>query len=98
MDKELREKLNKLLDTMIDKVADKMEKIESDFTKALEQPCKIHIDNNGTRTDLDVEGGRLTLLLTLAGTEENILKQLNCTKEEFEFIKKIVATREANNE
>lgn len=97
MDKEIKEKLNKLLDTMLDKVAEKMEEMEGALDKALQQPCKIHIYSNGNDTQLDVEGGRLTLLLTLAGAEQSILKQLKCSEDEFNFIKNIVGTREAGD-
>ena len=94
IEKEIKEKLNKLLDGLLDKVAGRMEKLE----EAIHQPCKIHVDNDGTGTKLDVEGCRLTLLLTLVGTEKNMLKQLNCSNEEFELLKNLVGTQENTNE
>ena len=94
MDKELLEKLDKLLEKMVDSISGKTGAM---FKEALSEPCKIHIDNDGKGTALAVEGHRLSLLITLAGAEKGILKQLNCSTEEFEFIKNVVGTREAGD-
>lgn len=100
MDKELKEKMDKVLDKLLDSLdgkLDKMKDIDTKCKEALNTPCKIHIDNDGKGTALAVEGGRLSLLITLAGAEKSILKELNSSSEEFEFIKNMVGTEEANN-
>ena len=100
MDKELKEKMDKLFDKLLDSLdinLDKIKDIDTKCKEALTKPCKIHIDNDGKGTALAVEGGRLSLLITLAGAEKGILKQLNCSTEEFEFIKNMVGTEEAND-
>ena len=100
MDKELKEKMDKLFDKLLDSLDINLDKIKDIGTKckeAINTPCKIHIDNDGKGTRLAVEGGRLSLLITLAGAEKGILKKLNCSTEEFEFIKNMVGTEEANN-
>lgn len=100
MDKELKEKMDKVLNKLLDNLdvsLDKIKDIDTKCKEALNTPCKIHIDNNGKGTALAIEGGRLSLLITLAGAEKGILKQLNCSNKEFEFIKNMVGTEEANN-
>ena len=101
MDKELKEKMDKVLDKLLDNLLninlDKIKDIDTKCKEALNTPCKIHIDNDDKGTRLAVEGGRLSLLITLAGAEKGILKQLNCSTEEFEFIKNMIGTEEVNN-
>ena len=103
MDNEIKEKLNELLEKVIDKVSKNMDGLEDNFNQAVKEPCKIHVDNDGKGTGVKVEGKRLSLLITLAGAEKNILKELNCSNSEFDFIKNMVASEiadkeEANNE
>lgn len=97
MDKELKEKMDKLLDKLLGINLDKIKDIDTKCKEALNTPCKIHIYNDSKGTRLAVESGRLSLLITLAGAEKGILKQLNCSTEEFEFIKNMVGTEEAND-
>jgi len=96
MDKELKEKLNSLLNTVIDTLADKIGEMSGACEEAITKPCKIHIDSENGNTKLEVEGGRLSLLLTLAGAEKSILRDLKCSKEEFELIKNMVGSEEVN--
>ena len=66
------------------------EEVKKKFNEALKEPCKILIETKNENTRMNIEGGRLTILLTIAGAEKGILNQLECSKDEFEFIKKIV--------
>lgn len=93
MDKELKEKKDKLLDDLDNLIKD----TETKCKEALNMPCKIHIDNDGKGIKLAAKGGRLSLLITLAGAEKNILKELKCSTEEFNLIKIIVKTAEAGD-
>lgn len=97
MDKELNEKMDKLYDKLLDTLFNELDNMRDTFKEATSKPCKIHIDNDGKDTALNVKGGRLTILITLAGTEKRILKYLHCTNEEFEFIKNIVGAKEVND-
>lgn len=100
MDKELKEKKDKLLDNLdnlLDINRDKIKDTETKCKEALNMPCKIHIDNDGKGIKLATKGGRLSLLITLAGAEKNILKELKCSTEEFNLIKIIVKTAEAGD-
>ncbi|MBP5426697.1 MAG: hypothetical protein J6Y29_02195 [Clostridiales bacterium] len=92
--KELLEKLKELTEKMVDKMSKNLDELEGQMTEAIKEPCKIHIDNNGTNTQLDVSGTRLNLLLTLAGAEKTILRDLHCSDSEFEFIKNFVRAGE----
>lgn len=103
MDKELKEMLNDLKEmleivenTDIGKAKKKFEKM---LNEALEQPCKITIEKgkNG-EAKMGVEGNRLSLLIALAGAEKGILKQVHCSDEEFDFIKNLVGTKDADDD
>ena len=87
------EDIKKLLESKdykkLQKEADKM------FENAIKEPCDIVIkkdNNNGA--SIMVNGKRLAILVALAGAEEGILKELNCSKEEFNFIKNFIGTKE----
>jgi len=103
MEKELKEllkELKKLRKVVTDK---DMEKAKENFSKQMEEaiktPCEISIkkENSGL-ANMKVEGKRLAILVTLAGAEKGILKQLHCTEDEFDFIKNFVGSREYDNE
>lgn len=72
------------------------EEINKKTNEALKEPCLIKIENTKQGTRMNIEGGRLTLLLILAGAEKGILKQLDCSEEEFKFIKEIVGMNDEN--
>ena len=102
MDKELKEMLNHLKDMLEIATSKDFEKAKEKFSEimdeALKQPCKITIEKNKKgEAKMGVEGQRLALLISLAGAEQGILKQLHCTNDEFDFIKQFVGTREAGD-
>jgi len=66
------------------------------INEALKEPCLIKIENTKQGTRMNIEGGRLTLLLVLAGAEKGILKQLDCSEKEYIFIKEIVGMNDKN--
>lgn len=95
MDKEL-EKTLKNLDKLIKKSEKLKAKADKNLEKAVKEPCKIQITKEkGGACDLIIEGGRLTLLLTLAGAVKSILDQLDCSEAEFNYIKNITGFKEA---
>ena len=99
MDKELMEKLEELTNKIIDIMGDKHKKVHDMFEEALNQPCKISIEkeqeSGGAKTC--ITGSRLSILITLAGLEKGILNELGCDNDEFEFIKKAVGVKEAED-
>ena len=102
MDKELKEMLNHLKEMLEIATSDNFDKAKEKFSEimdeALKQPCKIKIEKDKKgKAKMGVEGQRLALLVTLAGAEQGILKQLKCDNDEFEFIKQFVGTREAGD-
>lgn len=98
MDRELLEKLKELTDKMIDTMGDKAEKVHNMFNEALNQPCKISVEKGqGDKAQTCIQGSRLSILVTLAGMEKSILRQLNCDSKEFEFIKNSIGSLEVNN-
>lgn len=74
------------------------EKFSNMLEEAINQPCKISINksDNG-KCEMGVEGQRLAILVTLAGAEKGILKQVHCSHEEFDFIKNFVGTKDADD-
>ena len=98
MDKDIKDMLKDLLNKMGEKL-EKVEKVDSMISEAINEPCKICIDKkeNGEAC-LGVEGSRLALLVTLAGMEKSILNKLDCDNQEFSFIKSVVGTKEGDNE
>jgi len=102
MDKELKEMLNNLKEMLEIATSNDFDKAKEKFSEimgeALKQPCKITVEKNKKgEAKMGVEGQRLALLVTLAGAEKGILKQLKCNNDEFEFIKQFVGTREAGD-
>lgn len=67
--------------------------------KADKEKCKISVENNTDgEKHIEAEGGTLALLVTLAGLEDQILKQTGCDRGTFDFIKGHITTMEAPNE
>lgn len=95
MDNEIREKINKLLDDMLKKLSNTA---KDKLSESMKEPCKIHIDKDKEgKACLEVEGKRLPLLITLCGLEKELLKYLDCDEEEFKMLKKVIGTREAED-
>lgn len=92
MDKELKEKLSKLLDMMLDKGLD----VPNYIGDAFKEPCKISIEKkaDGTAKTM-INGNYLTVLLTLAGLEKVILEKAKVPTPVWENIKEIVGVKEA---
>lgn len=55
--------------------------------KAQDEPFKIEIKREKDHTSMAIEGGRLTLLVNVAGALKLLQEKLNCSDEEFELIK-----------
>lgn len=101
MEKELKEMLNNLkemLEIATSKDFDKAkEKFSEIMDEGIKQPCKITIEKNKKgECKMGIEGNRLALLITLAGAEQGILKQLSCEQKEFDFIKNFVGSKEVD--
>jgi len=99
MDKDIREMLNDLKEMLEIATSEDFKNAKDKFSKLMEeglkQPCKITIEKyKDGKAKTGIEGNRLSLLITLAGAEKGILKQLSCSNEEFEFIKNFVGTEE----
>ena len=94
MDKEIKEKINQILDTILDGAKDRTDII---IDRAIQDPCEISIQKgeNGEAT-IRVDGSRLALLIALAGAEKSILNQLDCDNDEFDFLKERISTREGS--
>ena len=101
MDRDVK-KLLKNIDKMLSKV---LEENKDDITKQLDKKLERALkekttismkkDNEG-KADMHIEGDRIALIVTLAGLEKNMLKQLDVSEEMFELIKKMVGTKEVN--
>ena len=98
MDKDIKEKLNNLLGDLLNVVAENMGKTEEKLKDAMEESCEIHIkkEQDG-ELELTVKGNRLALMVALAGAEKSILKQIECSPKEFEYMKTCVATEGADD-
>lgn len=95
MDKKVKKKLDDLLDALFDK-SNILKEYEKTMNKALKEPCTIEMTKNKNgKATVKIMGARLPLLLLLAGCEKNILQQLNCSEDEFDFIKRQIGTKEA---
>ena len=82
-----------------DNFKEKKDKFEKMLNEALDEPCKITIEKGKDGAcRCGIEGRRLSLLIALAGAKKDLLKQLHCSDEEFEFISKLVGTRQADEE
>lgn len=95
MDKELKEMLKEFMNKMYGTLAKSNKKM---LDEAINEPCKIHLDkeSNG-KAQLEVGGSRLAILIGLSALEKEVLEQLHCTQDEFDILKKMVGTREAND-
>lgn len=94
------EKILKDLKSMAKTLEKANEKSEKEFLKNLEEslklPCKIHLDKDETgEAKIEVVGNTKALLISLAGLEEAILKQLDVLTGMFEMVKGYVGTKEA---
>ncbi len=101
MEKEFKEMLKNLKEMLEivenSDIGKAKEKFSNMLEEAINQPCKITIEKGKKgECKLGVEGHRLSLLLTLAGAEQGILKQLSCEQKEFDFIKGFVGSKEVD--
>ena len=92
MDKDLKNKLEQLLDKMFEKLSNSINEAKGRMEDAIQEPCEIKITNDGKGTAIAIEGCRLGILLTLAGAENRLLEQLGCSETEFEMYKKVVGS------
>ena len=73
--------------------------VESELKEAINLPCKITVEKNSKGIACSsIEGTKLSILTTLAGLEKSILSKIDCNKEEFEFIKEFVGSKDLENE
>lgn len=83
------------------KAKEELEKVERElydrFVKQMneykDEPFIIKIEHKKTSKKgplCQIEGGRMTLLINLAGIKKCMLEKLNCTDEEFEFIESMI--------
>lgn len=91
--KDLQDFLN-LLEKM--KETDKLLKeLKDTMGKAIDEPCEIKIikgkDGNAT---IETKGTRGAIVLTLAGAKKDILKRVGFSDDEFEFVSKMIGTRD----
>lgn len=97
---ELLEELDNILNNFENKEnkeIDLKETFDKMVNEAKQKSCKIVISKEeGDTVNLGFEGGRLTLLLVLAGAEKRILNQLDCDEKEFNYIKNIVGATSIN--
>lgn len=78
------------------KKADKLFKeLKETLEKAIDEPCEIKIikSKNGNAT-IETKGTRGAILITLAGAKKDILKRIDCNNDEFEFVSKMIGTKE----
>lgn len=96
--KEMLKNLKEMLEMVTNEDTEKnKEKFSNMISEAIKQPCKITIEKDKRgQAELGVEGNRLALLITLAGAEQGILKQLSCEQKEFDFIKGFVGSKEVD--
>lgn len=66
------------------------------LNRAINEPCEISIkkEKNGY-AQASINGERLSLIVTLIGLEREVLNKLKCPKEEYEFIKTFIGSKEA---
>ena len=88
MDKEIKDILKDIKETLSNSIVGKLDNL---FNEGLKQPCEISIkkDSKGV-AKTQISGSRIAILITLAGLENGILKELNCDDGEFNFIKKSI--------
>ena len=93
---DLHNKIKELLEELDGIDFKKMKnKIDERLQNAIDEPCIISIDKKqGGEASIIVKGDRLSLLVTLAGLEKQVLEKLECNNSEWEFIKNKIGTRE----
>lgn len=98
--KEMIKGMKEILELLNDgSFKEKKDKLDKMLNEALDEPCKITIEKGKDGAcRCGIEGRRLSLLIALAGAKKDLLKQLNCSDEEFEFISKLVGTRQVDEE
>lgn len=96
--KEMLKNLKEMLEMVTNEDTEKnKEKFNNMMSEAIKQPCKITIEKDKRgQVKLGAEGNRVALLITLAGAEQGILKQLSCEQKEFDFIKGFVGSKEVD--
>lgn len=96
--KEMLKNLKEMLEMVINEDTEKnKEKFNNMMSEAIKQPCKITIEKDKRgQVKVGAEGNRVALLITLAGAEQGILKQLSCEQKEFDFIKGFVGSKEVD--
>lgn len=73
------------------------EKFSNMLEEAINEPAIISIEkDNGGKAETRVEGKRLAILVTLAGAEKSILRNIKASEEEFNFIKNFVGSAEVD--
>lgn len=95
MNKELKEMFKKLL-----KDLDKMEEfnIEDKLSEAFKEPVKISIEKfEDGKSCIEYEGTNLSILITLAGLENAILKELKAPKGVWELVKLKTAIKDGGD-
>jgi len=104
MDKEDKKELKEMLN-QLEKIAKKVtnnsfEKVSQKVGEALAEECVISLrkEKDSKATRMEIAGGRLTILLYLAGLENSLLEKLECDDEEFAIMKNFVGHKEADNE
>lgn len=99
MEKDLKEMLNSLKELVeeLSKTGGLEDKFKESMEEAINEPCKITIEttkNGVVKTGLTGRG--LAILVTLAGAEKSILKEINCTDKEFDFIKDCIGSKKVS--
>ena len=83
---------------------DNIDNLKCEFKRALKralsQPYGISATKleNSTITKVHLNGERLALICGIATLESDLLKQLHCSEEEFNFIKQFIGTEEVSYE
>ena len=96
MENKLKE-LKKLIDTLLEETSDELEEELADALKKVhKEKAFISVKKNadGTATT-KLEGTTMSILVALAGLEQNILKQTKVPKDVWEIIRDCVSTKEA---
>lgn len=95
-DKEINEIMEKVLEDALEEMkkrgmiedTDMLDNIALEkFEQASNEDFEIILSRKDGHNRISIEGGRLTLLIALAGCEKAILEKTNTSEEMFEFIK-----------
>lgn len=87
------EEMKEILNDPKDKM-DKIEKINDGLEEGLNGSCKINITYDKGAMKLETEGTKLTILIAVASAEKQILSNLDCSEEKFNFFKKAIGHEE----